>query len=83
MHNYRPVTYEDRCQIYAFLQEGVPKSLIATQIGFHLSTIYLDIRRNTVTRHGYEPPRAPAQAVKRFRRCKCVYKVAAKRFIAM
>lgn len=75
MHNYRRVTYEDRCQIYAFLQAGVPKSLIAKQIGFHRSTVYRDIRRNTVINHGYEPPRATAQAKKRFRRCKRSYTV--------
>jgi IS30 family transposase len=79
MRNYRRVTYEDRCQIYAYLQAKLPKRLIAKEIGFHRSTIYRDIRRNTVSTHGYEPPRATAQAIKRFRRCRRTYIINAER----
>ena len=75
MHNYRRVTYEDRCQIYAFLQAGVPKSVIGQEIGFHRSTIYRDIARNKLPANGYEPPRATAQADKRFLRCRRRYRI--------
>ncbi|MCB0366547.1 MAG: IS30 family transposase [Bdellovibrionaceae bacterium] len=69
MHNYRRVTYEDRCHISAFLQANFPVREISIALGFHTSTIYREIRRNKY-RSSYDPERATVLAAKRFRRCR-------------
>ena len=70
MASYRRVTYEDRCQICAFLQVGLSVSDISMKLGFAKSTIYRELRRNSIRSRGYHARRAQAQARVRFRRCR-------------
>jgi len=75
MLNYRRVTYEDRCQIQAFLQVKRPVVEIAQRLGFHKSTIYRDLGRYRPFRAGYDPRRATSLAKRGFRRCRRSYKI--------
>jgi len=68
MANYRRVTYEDRCQIQAFLQQEIEVSEIAGELEFHKSTIYREISRNG--KRKYRAQRAQQRAKKRFARCR-------------
>jgi transposase, IS30 family len=58
MHYYRRVTYEDRCQIQAFLQAKLSINEISERLGFHRSSIYREIGRNRMDRRGYIAGRA-------------------------
>ncbi|MCF6198024.1 MAG: helix-turn-helix domain-containing protein [Hyphomicrobiaceae bacterium] len=40
------LTYEQRCQIVAFLQAGICRAQIARQLGVHRSTITRELQRN-------------------------------------
>ncbi len=40
------LTYEQRCQIYAFLQAGICRAQIARQLGVNRSTITREVQRN-------------------------------------
>ena len=73
--NYRRVTYEDRCQIQAFLQVKMSVAYISEKLGFHKSSIYRELRRNKL-RYAYEAKRAQLKAVTRFRRCRRRRKIA-------
>ena len=46
MKQYSRVSYEDRCQISAMLKRNFSISEIATELGFHKTTIYREIARN-------------------------------------
>ncbi|MAE58546.1 MAG: hypothetical protein CME69_06670, partial [Halobacteriovorax sp.] len=46
MNQYSRVSYEDRCQISAMLKRDFSISEIATELGFHKTTIYREIGRN-------------------------------------
>lgn len=70
MANYRRVTYEDRCQIHAFLQVELSVPAIAKQLGFSKSTIYREIFRNRGKQKIYTAVRAQSLAKVRFRRCR-------------
>ena len=74
MTNYRRMTYEDRCQIQAFLQANHSVLLISRRLGFHKSTIYRDLKRNG-GREKYCPQRASALASRRNRLAKRPYKI--------
>lgn len=69
MKHYRRVTYEDRCQIFAFLQAKVPISIISVRLGFDKSTIYRELNRNSSPR-SYSPEKATAKAADRYERCR-------------
>ena len=66
---YLRLTYEDRCQIQAFLQVNMSVCLISQKLGFHKSTIYRELSRNKV-RSGYEAKAANLKATKRFGNCR-------------
>jgi len=70
--NYRRVTYEDRCQIHAFLQAKIPIPTISKRLGFHKSTIYKELSRN-VGRFNYDPVRASRLSEQRFSHCRRSY----------
>ncbi len=68
MQRYRRVTYEVRCQIYAYLKTKNSISEIAKLTGYHRSTVYREIKR-----HGgisYSAASAQEQAKKSFRKCR-------------
>jgi IS30 family transposase len=65
---YRRVAISDRYQIKAYLETKVGPVEIARKLGFHKSTIYREIRRNSVD-HGYVPDPAHALAKARFACC--------------
>lgn len=71
---YRRVTYEDRCQIFAFSQTNFSKAEISRRLGFSRSTIGREIRRNA-TNQGYRPMVAQGLARRRFKNCKRAYLV--------
>lgn len=70
MPQYRRVTYEDRCQIRAYLDSKVSKSEIARTMGFHKSTIGREIKRNTRKGRSYWAKKANDLALERFSRCR-------------
>lgn len=72
MASYRRVTYEDRCQIQAYLQVKLSVGQIAANLRFHKSTIYREISRNSIRRK-FDPKRATEKAEQRFRRCRRHY----------
>lgn len=47
MKQYSRVSYEVRCQISALLQAEITIPEIARQLGFHKSTVYREIKRNS------------------------------------
>lgn len=68
MLHYRRVTYEVRCQIFAYLKTKISISVISELTGYHRSTIYREIKRNSES--GYNPKRATEKAEDRFLRCR-------------
>lgn len=70
MRSYRRVTYEDRCQIQAFLQVKQSSREIAGNLGFHRSTIYRELHRNRIKGRGYIAGRANKKAAVRIRNCR-------------
>ncbi len=70
MKKYSRVSYEDRCQIYALLKSNISIPVIATQLGFHKSTVYREINRNSEFANGftfkkiYSPLTAQKRAIK-------------------
>lgn len=69
MKHYRRVTYEDRCQISAYLQAKVSIQEISERLGFNKSTIYRELNRNTSNR-GYASASATYRAAVRYERCR-------------
>ncbi len=72
---YTRVSYEQRCQISAYLQAKISIPEIAKQLGFHKTTIYREIKRNS--KRGirsfnsiYTPLEAEKLAKKRYKNCK-------------
>lgn len=59
--SYKQLTHRERYKIKALLQAGTSKDRIAELIGFHRSTIYREISRNTEKGH-YDPEQAQKQA---------------------
>lgn len=47
MKKYSRVSYEDRCQISAMLKRNFSVPEISKELGFHKSSIYREIKRNT------------------------------------
>lgn len=66
---YQRVAISDRYQIKAYLETKVPPAEIARRLGFHKSTLYREIRRNSV-QEGYLPDSAHALAKARYSRCR-------------
>jgi IS30 family transposase len=61
---YRHLTYELRCQIYAFLKSGMSQNQIAKQLKLTQSTISREIQRNS-GKKGYRYKQAHEKAVSR------------------
>lgn len=74
MTNYRRVTYEDRCQIQAYLQANMSVAEFSRKLGFHKSTIYRDLSRNSY-RKKYTALAASKRAKERYLRCRRPYKI--------
>ncbi len=80
MNKYSRVSYELRCQISALLQAKFTIPEIAESLGFHKSTIYRELKRNTtlydrLQGRPYDPVRAHKLCRRRFRRCRKKTKV--------
>jgi IS30 family transposase len=75
MKKYARMTYAQRCQISALLQVNTSISVIAKQLGFHKTTIYREIKRNTTniprswTRE-HHPLRAQGEMIDRKQNCR-------------
>lgn len=50
MARYRRLRHEDRCQIFALLQQGLSQQQIAAQLGFNQSSVSREISRNRMGR---------------------------------
>lgn len=68
--NYRHLTYEDRCQIFALKQSGNASSFIAIQLGVDKSCINREIKRNG-GEHGYSYEQAHSFAGERRKQASC------------
>jgi IS30 family transposase len=68
MQRYRRVTYEDRCQIEAFLGTKMRIKEISEKLGLHRSTIYREINRNKGT--DYKASAAIIRSKARRRSCR-------------
>lgn len=66
---YRRVTYEDRCQILAYLQVKVSILEISKKLGFSKGTIYREIKRNS-TGSNYNPVKASELSANRYLSCR-------------
>src|SRR5262249_42847767 len=64
---FTQITDEDRVAIAHLLRAGISKDKIAIQLGFHRSTIYREVSRNS-TSHGYLPLFAALKLAKRRKR---------------
>jgi len=64
MRQYRPLTEEDRIEIYAMEQAGKKQNQLAGALGVHPSTISRELRRNTGLR-GYRPKQAQQKTLHR------------------
>lgn len=58
--HYRHITTEDRLKIYEMLFEGEAIGFIAEELGFHRSSLYRELNRNSSTQ-GYRPDWASQQ----------------------
>jgi IS30 family transposase len=65
--SYKHITCEQRIELSALLKAGVPKTLIALQLGLHRSTLWREIRRNKGHRLKYDVRVAQANANRRRR----------------
>jgi len=75
LKKYSRVSYEVRCQISALLQVKLSIPEIALRLGFNKSTIYREIKRNSIKASGsfsfsYNSLRAHKLAKNRYSRCK-------------
>lgn len=69
MQKYRRLAYVDRCQIHALLQANFSVVQIAKKLGFNKSTIYREVKRNSVSA-AYDAEKASVRSKKRFYRCR-------------
>lgn len=67
MKQYHHIKEEDRLRIYELLLEGQSIQTIARQIGFHKSTLYRELNRNS-SKLGYRPDFASQQYFMRRRK---------------
>ena len=67
---YHHLTYEERCQIYALVQNGLSQAAIARQLGVDRSTIKRELDRNTGAR-GYRFKQAQQKASQRRKEASC------------
>jgi len=74
MSKYRRITLAVRCQIEAYLQAGFNIPEISKKLGYHRSSIYRELRRNS-GRNSYSPSYANSLAKRRYRNCRRLYKV--------
>lgn len=51
MKQYSRVSYAERCQIVAYLETGFSIPVIASKLGFHKTTIYREIARNSLRKN--------------------------------
>ncbi len=72
MKKYTRLTLEKRCQIFALLENSLSIPKIASLLGVHKTTIYREVKRNSLPagRVRYDPVRANRKAKKRFARCR-------------
>ena len=70
MQRYKRITYEDRCQIYAFKKTKISTNEVSRELRFHRSTIYRELRRNTVNNGAYYPLAAHKLGQNRRRSCR-------------
>ena len=61
MKQYSRVSYEVRCQIFAYLQINLSIPEIATRLGFNKSTIYRELSRTSNSK-SYSPKKAQSDA---------------------
>jgi|GEM_PF-4958483 len=54
MQKYRRVNQSDRCHLPAWLQGNIFICEISKRLGFHKSTIYREITRNSLASRGYQ-----------------------------
>ena len=64
---YHHLRYEDRCQMYILLKNGMPQVMIAQQLSVHRSTIGRELKRNKGKR-GYRYKQAQSLACDRRRK---------------
>ena len=62
--NYKQLSYEQRCEIYALLKAGLNQTKIAKIVGVSKSTISREMKRNTGLK-GYRPKQANERALDR------------------
>lgn len=74
MKSYRRMTVEDRCQISAWMQVKLPYAEMAKRLGFHKSTIYRELKRNSGPR-SYNFALAETMRRHRFERCRRKQKI--------
>lgn len=70
MKQYSRVSYAVRCQIYAFLEIKLSIPEIASRLGFHKTTIYREIKRNSRYGTKYVVPTAQRKADENKRKCR-------------
>jgi transposase, IS30 family len=70
LRQYSRVSYAVRCQIYAFLEINLSIPEIADRLGFNKSTIYRELKRNTLGEDVYLAEFAQVRAEKRYLRCR-------------
>jgi len=75
MAYYHRVTYEDRCQIRAFLQVKIPIKELSQRLGFHKSSIYREIKRNSKSKTNYQAEQANKRANERKKSCKRPFRI--------
>ena len=78
MQKYRRVTNSDRCHISAWLQDNISICEISKRLGFHKSTIYREITRNSSASRGYQASPAGLRSKRRYRACRKKYKLKGK-----
>lgn len=74
MKKYSRVTYEVRCQIYAYMQAGITQVEMARKTGYHKATISREIRRNS-SLSCYNPKVAHKYYRSRYSLCRRPYKL--------
>lgn len=68
MGKYRRMTLDVRCQIKAYLQAGFSVAKISKELGYHKSSIYRELARNS-SKKNYSPAIAEKLSLSRKKRC--------------